>query len=138
MRFASEAALAPAAPAVRGRGQGDRVLPRSTRFLPTRVTAREGEMDDAAGRAGCLDLEPLLKVLKAVPQAPSASQDDGHHDDVHVVDKIGCQELTNRCRPPANPYVQAAGRLPGRFQGRGGARVDEVERGCALHLDRAA
>ena len=92
-------------------------------------------MGNPAGRAGRLNLEPLLKILETVPQAFPASEDDGHDRDVHIVDEIGCQELTNCGWPSTNAYIQAAGRFPGRLQGLGGTRVYEMERGPTLHRD---
>src|SRR5690348_16797432 len=54
---------------------------------------------------------------------------------MQVVNQIRCQERTHRCWPTADAHIQAPGRFPGRCQGLSRARVDEVERGAALHLD---
>src|SRR5262249_16462754 len=102
----------------------------------SRLWAGEGEMSDAAGGAYRLDAEALLDPLEPVPHPLPAPEDDGHDGDVQVVDQVGVQELTDSGRPPADANVQAARGLPGDFQGLGRARVDEVKRRAALHLNR--
>src|ERR1700692_980962 len=87
------------------------------------LSASEGEMGNAAGRTCCLNLEALLQFPEIVPQALPASQNAAHDSDVHVFNKSGCQELTDRCRPSADSYTQAARRFPGSFPGLGGAGV---------------
>src|SRR5690348_697359 len=119
-----------------GRFSAPRGVPRWTDLVCIQeLSAGEREMGNAAGRAGCLNLEPLLKTLEIVPYSLPTTQDDGHDRNVHVVDEVRCEEFANGCWPSANSYIQAAGRFQGRFKGLGGARVDEVERGSTLHLN---
>src|SRR5258708_6392779 len=72
---------------------------------PSELSAGEGEMGDAAGRADRLNVEALLEFLEPVPKAFSACENDGHDRDVHVVDQIGREELANCGRSSANPDV---------------------------------
>src|SRR5687768_11802055 len=95
-------------------------------------------MGDSGGRGGGLDLVVLLEALHTVPEAYAAAEQDRDHHDVHVVDEPGREELADRGGATAEAYVLAAGGLAGRLERFGRRRVEEVERGAALHLDRRA
>src|SRR5438105_13455101 len=69
------------------------------------LSAGEGEMGDAVGRADGLNVEALLEFLEPVPKAFAACENDGHDRDVHVVDQVGREELANCGRSSANPDV---------------------------------
>ena len=96
----------------------------------------EDEMGHAAGGADRLHLEPLLERLEPIPEPLPPAEDDGHDDYVHVVDEVGSEELSDGGRASTDADVQRARRLLGNPEGRGRARVDEVERRAARHLDR--
>ena len=75
----------------------------------------ESEMRNAAWRADRLNLEALLKTFETVPQPFPASENDRHDGDMHVVDEIGCKELSNGCRSSTNSDIKATRGFPGGF-----------------------
>src|SRR3954469_4779628 len=97
----------------------------------------EGEVGDSRRRGDRLDVVRILQALKPVPDADAAAEDDRHLDEMHVVDEAGGEEVAYDGGAAADPDVLARSRFAGGLEclGRGG--VDEVERGAALHLDRA-
>ena len=82
---------------------------------PAYLSAGESEMRNAAWRTDRLNMEALLKFFETVPQPFPASENDRHDNDMHVVDEIGCQELSNGCWSSANSDIQATRRFPGGF-----------------------
>src|SRR5215469_16490596 len=62
-------------------------------------------------------------------------QHDRHHDDVQVVDKVGRQELADGGRAAADADIRSGGGLTRLRKRLGGAGVEEVEAGTAVHLD---
>jgi hypothetical protein len=100
---------------------------------PTCLSAGECEMRNAAWRADRLNMEALLQFFETVPQPFPASENDRHDDNMHVVNQIGWQELSNGCWSPANSDIQTTGRFPGGFQRLGRTRVQEMERRAAFH-----
>jgi uracil-DNA glycosylase family 4 len=101
-----------------------------------RSAPAEGHVGDAARAAHGLDPELVVKRLKPVPQPLTAPEHDGYHDDVQVVDQAGGQELADGGRAASDADVRP-GRCLTRLRERlGGAGVEEVKRGPALHLDR--
>jgi len=91
---------------------------------------------DAARGADRLHLEALLEALQSVPGPLPAPEDHGDHRDVHEVDQVGGQELAEARGSAADADVQAACGLFRYVDGFGGAGVDEVEGGAALHGNR--
>ena len=74
------------------------------------------------------------------PSSPSQARSPrpritGHHRDVHEVDQVRGQELAEARGSAADADVQATCGLLCYFEGLGGAGVDEVEGGAALHGD---
>src|SRR5262245_30448942 len=95
---------------------------------PACLSAGEYEVRESAWRADRLNVEALLKCFETIPQPFSASENYRHHGDMHVVDEIGCQELSNGYWPSANSDIQTTRRCPGGFQGLGRSSVREMER----------
>ena len=93
-------------------------------------------MDDAARGVDGFDVEALLECLKSVPQPLPSAEDDGHDDNVHVVDQVGGKELSDGGRASADADVESARRFLGDPEGLDRARVNEVKRRAASHLDR--
>src|SRR5215469_15634490 len=105
----------------------DTVLP----LLP----AAEGDVGDAAGAVHGLNLETVFEPFQTVPEPFPAAQHDGHHDNVRVVDQAGRQEFADGGRAAADADIRASGGLARLRQRLGGAGVEEVKRGTAVHLD---
>src|SRR5215472_1675712 len=97
---------------------------------------RERQVRDATRARHGLYVESPLEPFEPVPDPLTAPEDDRHQRDVHVVDQVGRQELADGRRPAADADIKAARRLQGDVQRLARARVDEMERRAALHLDR--
>src|SRR5581483_3292220 len=67
-----------------------------------------------------------------------ASEHDGHDHDVHLVDQVGGQELTDGCDTTTDANVATTGSVASSAEGVLRRCVDEVERRATLHLDRGA
>src|SRR5258708_13943545 len=95
----------------------------------------EGEVGDAAGTVHGLNLETVFEPLQTVPEPLPAAQHDRHHDDVQVVDQADGQEFADGGRAAADADIPARGGLARLRKRLGGAGVEEVKRGTAVHLD---
>src|SRR5690348_13543712 len=95
----------------------------------------EGDVGDAAGAVHGLNLETVFEPLQTVPEPLSAAQHDRHHGDVRVVDQAGGQEFADGGRAAADAEIPARGGLARLRKRLGGAGVEEVKRGTAVHLD---
>ena len=99
----------------------------SDRAQLLRLSAGEGEMDDATGGADGLQVESPLEFLEPVPEPLPPAQNNGHDDYVHVVDQVGGEELSDSGRTPADADIETARGLLGNLQGLSRTRVDEVD-----------
>ena len=72
-------------------------------------------MCHAAWRADGLNMEALLKPFESVPQPFPASENDRDDGDVHVIDEIGGQELSNGCWSSPNSDIQTMRCFPSSF-----------------------
>ncbi len=69
----------------------------------------EGDVGDPAGAVHGLNLKAVFERLQPIPEPLPAAQHDGHHDDVHVVDQVGGQELADSGRAAADADVTVSG-----------------------------
>ena len=79
--------------------------------------------------------KPFFEPLQTVPEPLPAAQHDRHHDNVQVVDQADGQEFADGGRAAADTDIGARGGLARLRQRLGGAGVEEVKRGTAVHLD---
>jgi hypothetical protein len=93
---------------------------------------------DATWAVHGLDPEVVLECFQPVPEPLPAPEHDRHHDDVQVVDQAGDQEFADDGRAAADADIPSSGSLTRPRKGLGGAGVEEVERGPAVHLDGGA
>jgi hypothetical protein len=75
-------------------------------------------------------VEPVIQFVGRLPQTRSGSQLDlGGDRHVEGVYQVGVEELPDRRRPAAEPYILALRGRPGLLEDGGGVTVDEVECG---------
>src|SRR6476661_383071 len=73
--------------------------------LPGRATG-EDHVDDSRWRRSRFDVKALFESLEPIPEPFTAAQEDRYDDDMHVVDQIGFEELSDRADAAANPDVE--------------------------------
>src|SRR5262249_54068560 len=73
--------------------------------------ASEEQMGGSAGDGARFQGVALMQPVEAVPESDAAAEHDRDQHNVQVVDQVSLQELVDRRRPAAKPYVQVSGRL---------------------------
>src|ERR1700684_630965 len=99
------------------------------------LSARERHVRDAARGADRLYFEAVLQSFESVPESYSSSQDNRCDHNVHVVDQICGEELTNSRRPSTDSHVELTCGLLGKGQCFDGRGIDKMEGRTAHHLD---
>src|SRR5688572_14734788 len=92
-------------------------------------------MQNSVWRRGGFYFKALLESFESVPEPFAPAQDDRHEDDVHVVDQIGLEELSNRADAATDPDVEVAGEGASLLECGDGVGVNEMEGCSAFHLE---
>jgi hypothetical protein len=74
--------------------------PNQTRGASLLLSADERYVRDAARGADRLDVEAFFQSLKSVPESFATPQDNGGYHNVHVIDQVCGEELTDVEGPP--------------------------------------
>src|SRR5262245_49693850 len=85
-------------------------------------------MCDAARAGHRFEVETVEQFLRGRPELLPSADLDRRDGDMHGVDQIRLEELTNRRDTTTDAYVLALGGVLGLPQRLGGRRVDEMER----------
>lgn len=85
-------------------------------------------MENAERRRGRFDFKALFESFESVPEPFSPPQDDRYEDDVHVVDQIGLEELSNSADAATDPDVEVACQGASLLERGDGVGFDEMER----------
>jgi len=72
-------------------------------------------------------MKSFFQPFESVPEAHSATQEDGDDNDMQHIDEIGLQELANNGWPAAEANVLAIGDVRGQCEGVDGLQVAEEE-----------
>jgi hypothetical protein len=93
-------------------------------------------VSDPAGGGDGLDVVGILEAFRAVPDADPAAEHDRYLDKMHVVDQPGGEEVAYDGGAAADPDVLTTSCFAGCLERLSRRRVEEVERGATLQLDR--
>ena len=92
-------------------------------------------MTDSRSGDDRLNVKPVFKSFQTVPESFPSSEEYRNHHDVHLIDQIGLEKLSDCCGASADPDILASRELassPQRFRR---IRMDEIERGTTVHLE---
>ena len=92
-------------------------------------------MDNSEWRRSRFDFKALFESFESIPEPFAPAQDDRHEDDVHVVDQIGLEELSNRADAATDPDVEVAGQGASLLERGDGVGINEMEGCSAFHLE---
>src|ERR1039458_9864022 len=70
------------------------------------LSAGERDVCDAARGADCLYIKAFFQSLESVPESFSAPQDYGGDHNVHVIDQVCAEELTDGRRSSADAHIE--------------------------------
>src|SRR3954453_15500529 len=92
-------------------------------------------MENAERRRGRFDFKALFESFESIPEPFAPAEDDRHDDDVHVVDQIGLEELSNGADATTDADVEGAGQGTSLLECGDRVGVHEMECRPALHLE---